>query len=202
VSTVPFPGRGPRLFGHRGAAGVTPENTLVSFNRALADGADVLELDVHATADGEIVVLHDPTLERTTDGAGPVAAHTWSEVARLDAGFHFTADGGRSFPFAARVWAYRGCLLRECRGCHQRRDRQLGPSIVDAVDARPQCACARAARRRANPIIQQIRAAAPRSPPASPPAVAFVAACRAVTPPVLPGRSPCRSRRVSGTSRW
>ncbi|HEY2389125.1 MAG TPA: glycerophosphodiester phosphodiesterase [Candidatus Binatia bacterium] len=94
-----FPGQLPRAFGHRGAAGVAPENTIVSFRRACADGADVLELDVHATADGEIVVLHDPTLERTTDGAGPVAALRYAEVERLDAGHRFTPDGGRTFPF-------------------------------------------------------------------------------------------------------
>jgi glycerophosphoryl diester phosphodiesterase len=94
-----FPGPTPRVFGHRGAAGVAPENTLASFRRARADGADVFELDVHATADGEIVVLHDPTLERTTDGAGPVSSLRFAQVAGLDAGFHFTPDGGRTHPF-------------------------------------------------------------------------------------------------------
>jgi len=94
-----FPGSPPRVFGHRGAAGAAPENTLASFRRARADGADVFELDVHATADGEIVVLHDATLDRTTDGAGPVSSLRFTEVARLDAGFHFTPDGGRTYPF-------------------------------------------------------------------------------------------------------
>ena len=89
------------MFGHRGAAGSAPENTLVSFARAKADGVDVFELDVHATRDGEIVVLHDPTLERTTDGAGPVEALTLAELQRLDAGFRFSADG-RTFPFRGR----------------------------------------------------------------------------------------------------
>jgi glycerophosphoryl diester phosphodiesterase len=94
-----FPGRTPRLFGHRGAAGVAPENTLSSFRRALADGVDVFELDVHATRDGEVVVLHDPLVDRTTDGSGPVAAMRWAEVARLDAGCRFSPDGGATFPF-------------------------------------------------------------------------------------------------------
>ncbi len=94
-----FPGSVPRVFGHRGAAGVAPENTLASFRRARADGADVFELDVHATADGEIVVLHDPTLERTTDGAGPVSRLRYAQIVGLDAGFHFTPDGGRTHPF-------------------------------------------------------------------------------------------------------
>ena len=64
----------PRLFAHRGASGTLPENTLEAFAAGLAAGADRLELDVHATADGVVVVLHDETLERTTDGTGPVRA--------------------------------------------------------------------------------------------------------------------------------
>jgi glycerophosphoryl diester phosphodiesterase len=88
----------PRVFGHRGAAGVAPENTLPSFALATALGADYLELDVHATRDGSVVVLHDPLLERTTDGSAEVSAHTWSEVRQLDAGYHFTFDG-RHFPY-------------------------------------------------------------------------------------------------------
>src|SRR5882672_6860309 len=97
-----FPGSVPRVFGHRGAAGVAPENTLASFRRARADGADVFELDVHATADGEIVVLHDPTLERTTDGAGAVSALPFAVVTRLDAGYRFTTDAGHTHPFRGR----------------------------------------------------------------------------------------------------
>jgi glycerophosphoryl diester phosphodiesterase len=57
---------------------------------------------VHATADGEIVVIHDATLERTTDGAGPVRTLTFAQVRRLDAGFRFTPDAGRTFPFRGR----------------------------------------------------------------------------------------------------
>jgi len=88
----------PRVFGHRGASGVAPENTLPSFALATALGADYLELDVHATSDGEIVVLHDPLLDRTTNGEGPVRTWRWRDVAALDAGWHFTHDG-RSFPY-------------------------------------------------------------------------------------------------------
>lgn len=85
----------PRLFGHRGASGEEPENTLPAFAAALAAGADRLELDVHRTRDGEIVVLHDPTVDRTTDGEGPVAALTFAELSRLDAGHRFVAADGR-----------------------------------------------------------------------------------------------------------
>jgi len=97
-STAYFSLPRPRVFGHRGAAGVAPENTLPSFALGAALGATHLELDVHPTADGEIVVLHDPLLERTTNGSGPVSAHTWAQVAVLDAGYHFTHDG-HTFPF-------------------------------------------------------------------------------------------------------
>jgi glycerophosphoryl diester phosphodiesterase len=80
------------VFGHRGACGLAPENTLPSFALAVALGADYLELDVHATADGEIVVLHDPVVDRTTNGDGPISELTWSQAAALDAGFRHTAD--------------------------------------------------------------------------------------------------------------
>jgi glycerophosphoryl diester phosphodiesterase len=83
----------PRVFGHRGAAALAPENTLPSFALARALGAEYLELDVHATSDGVVVVLHDEDLQRTTNGKGPIAAHTWAAVAQLDAGHHFSTDG-------------------------------------------------------------------------------------------------------------
>jgi glycerophosphoryl diester phosphodiesterase len=83
----------PRVFGHRGASGEAPENTLASFAAAIEAGADRLELDVHRTADGEIVVFHDETLDRTTDGRGPIAAITWADLCRLDAAYRFGADG-------------------------------------------------------------------------------------------------------------
>lgn len=88
----------PRVFGHRGAGGLAPENTLPSFALGAALGADYLELDVHGSRDGEIVVLHDATLERTTDGEGPVRDRSWSRLAQLDAGYWFTFDG-RTYPY-------------------------------------------------------------------------------------------------------
>jgi len=71
---------------HRGASADFPENTLRAFEEALALGVDAIELDCQLSADGELVVIHDETLERTTDGIGPVCAHTWAELRRLDAG--------------------------------------------------------------------------------------------------------------------
>ena len=92
-----FSGPRPRLYGHRGAAGLAPENTLPSFQRAIADGAELLELDVHATRDGVVVVIHDPTLERTTDGSGSVRDLSFAELSRYDAGFRFGSEG--NYPF-------------------------------------------------------------------------------------------------------
>ena len=91
----------PRLFGHRGASGELPENTLPAFAAALEAGADRLELDVHRTADGEIVVFHDPTLDRTTSGKGLLAAHSFAELSRLDAGHHHVMPDG-SMPHRGR----------------------------------------------------------------------------------------------------
>jgi glycerophosphoryl diester phosphodiesterase len=92
----------PTVIGHRGAAGEAPENTLPSFARALADGAAILESDVHLTRDEVPVLLHDDTLERTTDGAGRVETLTLVELQALDAGYHFSPDGGRTHPFRGR----------------------------------------------------------------------------------------------------
>jgi len=89
----------PHLFGHRGASGEAPENTMVAFERALAYGVPYLEMDCHATHDGEIVIHHDDTLERTTDSPRPISELRFAELERVDAGFRFTADGGRTFPF-------------------------------------------------------------------------------------------------------
>ena len=90
----------PRLFGHRGAAGLAPENTLASFEQAVADGAGYLELDVHATRDGVVVAIHDATLERTTDASGRVRDRTFAELRAADAGHRFERDG--AFPFRGR----------------------------------------------------------------------------------------------------
>ena len=84
----------PLLFAHRGANRFAPENTLPAFDLAERTGADVLELDVHLTRDQEVVVLHDATLERTTNGHGPVKEKSYAELAALDAGYHFRTTGG------------------------------------------------------------------------------------------------------------
>ncbi|MSS72132.1 MAG: glycerophosphodiester phosphodiesterase [Candidatus Latescibacteria bacterium] len=74
---------------HRGASGMAPENTLIAVERALDLGVDVVEIDVHVTRDGHVVVLHDATVDRTTDGRGAVRDMTLAEVRRLNAGLWF-----------------------------------------------------------------------------------------------------------------
>jgi glycerophosphoryl diester phosphodiesterase len=88
----------PISIGHRGCAGEAPENTQVSFERALAAGAAVLESDVHLTRDGVPVLIHDPEIDRVSNGTGPVAEWDWNDLRQLDAGCRFGSDG----EFAAR----------------------------------------------------------------------------------------------------
>lgn len=94
---------GPLLIAHRGGSLLAPENTLPAFRDAVhAWAADMIELDVRASADGRCVVMHDPTVDRTTDGTGAVAAMPYAQLAELDAGYRFTSDGGTTFPFRAQ----------------------------------------------------------------------------------------------------
>lgn len=76
--------RGVRVFAHRGSSGLFPENTRSAYMRALAEGADGLEIDLHLTRDAELVCFHDPTLERTSDGAGSVSETTLTHMRTLD----------------------------------------------------------------------------------------------------------------------
>jgi glycerophosphoryl diester phosphodiesterase len=87
----------PLVFAHRGGAGLAPENTLVAFDQGLASGADGLEIDVHLSRDGVVVVHHDPTVDRTTDRRGDIGAFTVAELERMDAGYRFSRSG--LFPF-------------------------------------------------------------------------------------------------------
>jgi len=94
-----FIGAKPRIIGHRGARGKAPENTIPSFQRALEDGAQFLELDVHGTKAGDLVIIHDATLERTTNGRGQVKRQALKDLKALDAGHWFNSDGGASYPY-------------------------------------------------------------------------------------------------------
>lgn len=91
--------RAPLHISHRGGAGLYPENTMHAFTEAVQrHGTDVLELDVRLSRDGEVVVWHDETVERCSDGSGAVSALTWKELAQLDAAYHFTPADGSGFP--------------------------------------------------------------------------------------------------------
>src|SRR3954468_24458086 len=87
----------PQVFAHRGGCSLGPENTIAAFDLGMAAGADGLELDVHLSSDGVVVVHHDETLDRTTDGTGVLARLTAAELARVDAGCRFVADGAHPF---------------------------------------------------------------------------------------------------------
>jgi glycerophosphoryl diester phosphodiesterase len=91
----------PLTFAHRGGAGLWPENTLLAFRGAIALGCSHLETDLRMTRDGQIVLLHDVRLERTTNGVGEVSDFTLQELQRLDAGYHFSPDG-QTFPLRGR----------------------------------------------------------------------------------------------------
>jgi glycerophosphoryl diester phosphodiesterase len=86
------------IVGHRGASAYRPENTMPSFALAIEQGADAIELDVHLTADGQLAIIHDDTLDRTTSGTGSVAAQTMRKIRQADAGAKFEAsDGSRPY---------------------------------------------------------------------------------------------------------
>jgi glycerophosphoryl diester phosphodiesterase len=87
---------------HRGASALAPENTIEAFRLAVEAGAGGLELDVHMTHDGHIVVIHDATVDRTTNGSGAASEMTLDELRRLDAGHNFSPDGGPTRPYRGR----------------------------------------------------------------------------------------------------
>jgi glycerophosphoryl diester phosphodiesterase len=115
------------VIGHRGAAGVKPENTLAGFRYAIGLGVDAVECDVHLTYDGHVIVMHDETVDRTTDGTGLVAELSLATIRGLDAG------DGQNVPTLEE-------LLAEVRGrcrllCELKADGVEGPA-VEAVLAR------------------------------------------------------------------
>jgi glycerophosphoryl diester phosphodiesterase len=97
----PTPHGWPIAFIHRGGAAVVPEDTVLGFQEGLKYGDAVIECDVHATLDGELVVMHDETVDRTTDGTGRISELTYAEIQRLDAGYRFSPDGA-TFPWRGK----------------------------------------------------------------------------------------------------
>lgn len=88
------------VIAHRGASGAAPENTMAAFRKAVELGAGFIETDLQLSRDARLVALHDDTLERTTNGRGPVASKTLEELRKLDAGSWFRSSGHESAPFA------------------------------------------------------------------------------------------------------
>src|SRR5690606_9559351 len=92
------------VIAHRGFSGAAPENTLAAFRKGIEIGSDMIELDVHLSRDGELVVIHDETLERTTNGKGRVADNTLMELKDLDAGSSFAPQfSGEKIPTLIEV---------------------------------------------------------------------------------------------------
>lgn len=101
----PYLAGAPLLTAHRGGAALAPENTIEAFDQAVHRwGADLLEMDVRLTADGEVVVIHDSTVDRTTDGVGEVARLSLAALRELDAGAHFRDPQGEA--------SFAGCGVR------------------------------------------------------------------------------------------
>jgi glycerophosphoryl diester phosphodiesterase len=90
---------GPQIIAHRGGWGLWPQHTLDGYQRAVDLRVDALELDVRRTADGIMVVFHDRTVDRVTDGTGRVDALSFAQLQQLDAGYHWSSDGGTTHPF-------------------------------------------------------------------------------------------------------
>lgn len=94
------------IYAHRGASGDAPENTMAAFRLAVEQGAEGIELDIQMSRDGELVVIHDEALDRTTNGKGLVASYTAAELRSFDASNHFTQYRGEPLPFLRDVLAY------------------------------------------------------------------------------------------------
>ena len=118
---------------HRGASGLYPENTRLAFERAIALGVDVIELDVHLTRDGELAVIHDDHLERTTTGAGHVRDHTAAQLRQLDAG------QGQPVPMLGEVLQLAEAagvrLCVEAKGEDEAETMTIAEAIVSALKA-------------------------------------------------------------------
>jgi glycerophosphoryl diester phosphodiesterase len=90
------------VIAHRGGRSLGPENTLYTYQRAMALGVDVLEIDVHLTKDNHLAVIHDKTVDRTTDGSGTVASYNLADLQKLDAGYRWSADIKNPFPLRGK----------------------------------------------------------------------------------------------------
>ena len=95
---------------HQGGEDEAPSNTMYAFERSLRIGADMLEVDIHTTSDGELVVIHDATVDRTTNGTGRVYDQTLAELKKLDAGHNMVPGEGTESGLPAESYPFRGAL--------------------------------------------------------------------------------------------
>jgi glycerophosphoryl diester phosphodiesterase len=102
-------------FAHQAGAKEAPSSTLYAIERALQGGADVIELDLHCSADGVLICCHDETLDATTEASGLIAQHTASEITALDAAYHFVPGLGASSEAPAQDCVYRGLAASDAR---------------------------------------------------------------------------------------
>lgn len=89
----------PLVIAHQGGDGVWPGETMLAYQNAVDLGVDVLEMDIHISADGVLVLMHDETVDRTTNGGGEIEAMTLAELKQLDAAYDWSPDEGKTFPY-------------------------------------------------------------------------------------------------------
>lgn len=118
---------------HRGASAQYPENTLLAFHKAIEQGVDVLEIDIHRTADHELIVMHDSTLERTTNGHGNIHEHVLHEIRQLDAGQGETVPLLMEVIQLAREANVR--LYVEIKGATEAEELAITDGVIQALEA-------------------------------------------------------------------
>ena len=126
-----------KILGHRGYSGKYPENTMLSFQKAIEAGADGIELDVHATRDGALVVIHDETVDRTTDGTGAVFDLTLEEIKALNANKRFPEYGPQGVPtfeeycaWAAENGVYTNVEIKTDNTCYPDLEKKVWDMVV------------------------------------------------------------------------
>lgn len=134
----PWPYRRVLNIAHRGGLREAPESTLYAYHRALANGAHMLEMDTYATADGEVVVMHDATVNRTTNGSGRVDELTLAEIRELDAAYWFVPGVGATRNADESQYVYRGVATgdREAPEGFTAADFRV-PTLKEVLDAFP-----------------------------------------------------------------
>ena len=125
-----------RIMAHRGGRGLWPENTITAFKGAVDLGVEVLEMDIHSTKDGAIIILHDDTVDRTTNGTGLVQDLLLADVKALDAGYHWTPDDGITYPYRHQgilIPTLEEVLMAFPNSFYNIEIKQSEPSIVSTV---------------------------------------------------------------------